>query len=50
LGLDYEIVKISECNEMIKFGRMMTPALAIDVTSKAVGKVPTVKEIKAMID
>jgi len=50
LGLDYEIVKISEGNEMMKFGIMMRPALAIDGTGKAVGKVPTVKEIKAMID
>lgn len=49
VGVEYEIVKISDFNEMMKFGVMMTPALAIDGTVKAVGKVPTVKEIKAMI-
>jgi len=49
LGVEYEIVKISDFNEMMKFGVMMTPALAIDGTVKAVGKVPTIKEIKAMI-
>jgi len=49
LGLEYEIVKISDFNDMMKFGVMMTPALAIDGAVKAVGKVSTVKEIKAML-
>lgn len=49
MGVEYEIVKISDFNEMMKFGVMMTPALAIDGNVKAVGKVPTIKEIKAMI-
>ncbi len=49
LHIEYEIVKISDFNEMIKFGVMMTPALAIDGDVKTVGKVPTVAEIKAMI-
>lgn len=49
LGVEYEIVKISDFNEMMKFGVMMTPALAIDGDVKTVGKVPTIKEIKAML-
>jgi len=49
LNVDYEIVKISDFNEMMKFGVMMTPALAIDGEVKTVGKVPTIEEIKAMI-
>lgn len=49
LGIEYEIVKISDFNEMMKFGVMMTPALAIDGDVKAVGKVPTTDEIKAML-
>lgn len=49
-GVDYEIVKISDFNEMMKFGVMMTPALAIDGEVKCVGKVPTVEEIKAMLN
>lgn len=48
-GVDFEIVKISDFNEMMKFGVMMTPALAIDGEVKCVGKVPTVEEIKAML-
>lgn len=49
LGVEYEIVKIADFNEMMKYGVMMTPALAIDGEVKAVGKVSTVKEIKAML-
>lgn len=49
LGIEYEIVKITDFNEMMKFGVMMTPALAIDGEVKAVGKVSTVEEIKTML-
>ena len=48
LGIDYEIVKISDFNEMMKFGVMMTPSLAIDGQVKCVGRVPTIFEIKEM--
>lgn len=49
LGIEFEIVKISDFNEMMKFGVMMTPALAIDGDVKCVGKVPSVDEIKKML-
>ncbi len=49
IGVEYEIIKISDFNEMMKFGVMMTPALAIDGDVKCVGKVPTVDEIKTML-
>lgn len=49
LGIDYEIIKISDFNEMMKFGVMMTPALAIDGNVQCVGKVPTVADIKKML-
>ncbi|WP_163338452.1 thioredoxin family protein [Desulfopila sp. IMCC35008] len=49
VGLDYEIEKVTDFNDIIKFGVMMTPGLAIDGEVKCVGKVPTVDEIKAML-
>jgi small redox-active disulfide protein 2 len=49
LGLDYEIEKITEINEIMKFGVMMTPGLAVDGTVKSVGKVPPVEDIKALL-
>ncbi len=49
LGVDYEIVKITDFNDMMKLGVMMTPALAVDDAVKCVGKVPSVEEIKEML-
>jgi small redox-active disulfide protein 2 len=49
LGLDAELEKISGIQEIMAFGVMMTPALAIDGEVKVVGKVPSVEEIKEML-
>ena len=49
LGLDCEVVKVTDINDIMKFGVMMTPALAVDGVVKAAGKVPSVEEIKAML-
>lgn len=45
LGVDAEIVKITDIQEMTKRGVMMTPALVIDGEVKSVGKVPSPLEI-----
>jgi small redox-active disulfide protein 2 len=49
LGVECEIEKVTDVNEMMKMGVMFTPALVIDGAVKAVGKVPTVEDIKAML-
>lgn len=49
LGLDYELVKVSDINDIMSFGVMMTPALAVDGEVKVTGKVPNVGEIKELI-
>ena len=49
LGLDAEIEKVTDLNEIMKFGVMLTPALAVDGNVKVVGKVPTVEDIKGML-
>ncbi len=49
LGLDYEIEKVTDLNEIIAFGVMMTPGLVVDGVVKVVGKVPPVPEIKEML-
>ncbi len=46
MGLDCEVVKITDINEIISFGVMMTPGLAVDGDVKSVGKLPSVDEIK----
>ena len=46
LGLDYEIEKVTDINEIIGMGVMMTPALVVDGKVKLTGKVPTVEDLK----
>jgi len=45
LGIEYVIEKVTDVNEIMSFGVMMTPALAVDGRVKVVGKVPEMKEI-----
>jgi len=49
LGIEYEIEKVTDINEIMKFGVMMTPALAVDGQVKIVGKVPSPQDIEKMI-
>ena len=49
LGMEYELVKVTNINEIMKFGVMMTPALAVDGVVKVVGKAPSSEEIKPML-
>ena len=49
LGIEYTLEKVTDINEIMKFGVMMTPALAVDGVVKVVGKVPDAEAIKAML-
>jgi len=49
LGIPYELEKVTEVNEIMKFGVMMTPALAVDGVVKVAGKVPSPEEIKKFL-
>jgi len=49
LDASWDIEKITDINEIMKFGVMITPALAIDGQVKVVGKVPSPDEIKQML-
>ncbi len=46
---DYEIIKVTDINEIMKFGVMMTPAFAVGDEVKSVGKVLSTEEIKKII-
>ena len=50
LGVPYEISKVSDLKQIMALGVMMTPALAVDGNLKVAGRVPTVEEIKKMLD
>ncbi|HON89939.1 MAG TPA: thioredoxin family protein [Sedimentisphaerales bacterium] len=49
LGIEYDIAKVTDINEIMKFGVMITPALAVDGQVKVVGKVPSPDEIKKIL-
>jgi len=49
LGIEYELGKVTDINEIMKFGVMMTPALVVDGDVKSSGTVPAVEQIKAML-
>ena len=49
LGLEYELEKVTDIQQIMSFGVMMTPALVVDGQVKVAGKIPSVDEIKAMI-
>jgi small redox-active disulfide protein 2 len=49
MGIDYQLEKVTDLNEIIQFGVMMTPALAVDGTVKAVGRIPSKEELKTML-
>jgi small redox-active disulfide protein 2 len=49
LGLEFDLEKVTDITDIMKFGVMMTPALVVDGTVKVVGKVPSVDDIKKLL-
>jgi small redox-active disulfide protein 2 len=49
LGLEYEIVKVKDIKEIMKYGVLTTPGLAVDGKVKAVGKVLDAQKIKEFL-
>ena len=50
MGIEFEIEKIKDLNVITGFGVMLTPAIVIDGQVVASGKVPSVEEIKKMLE
>ncbi len=49
LGIEYQLEKVTQINEIMAFGIMMTPALAVDGQVKMAGKVASPEDIKKML-
>ena len=49
LGIDYELVKITDINAIVRMGVMMTPGLAVDGELRSSGKVLSVEEIQVLL-
>jgi small redox-active disulfide protein 2 len=49
LGVTAEINKVTDLKQIMALGVMMTPALAVNGTIKVSGKVPSILEIKTIL-
>lgn len=49
LGAGFEVEKVSDINDIMSFGVMVTPALAVDGDVKSTGKVLSVEEIASLL-
>jgi small redox-active disulfide protein 2 len=49
LGIDAEVLKVTDIVEIANRGVMMTPALSVDGEIKMVGKLATVAELKTLL-
>ena len=49
LGVDYTLEKVTDIAEIMKFGVMVTPGLAVDGEVRTAGKVPSAQELKGIL-
>ncbi len=49
LGIEFEIEKITDITDIMAFGVMITPALAVDGKVKSSGKLLSVDDIKGIL-
>jgi small redox-active disulfide protein 2 len=50
VGVDAVVEKVTEIQEILKFGVMITPALVIDGHVKSAGKLLSVEEIRKLLE
>jgi small redox-active disulfide protein 2 len=49
LGIEHQIERVTDIEQIISFGGMTTPALAVDGQIKVAGNIPSVDELKRLI-
>jgi small redox-active disulfide protein 2 len=49
LSLQAEVVKVTDIDEIVDRGVMLTPALVVDGEIVAVGKIPSTQELKKLL-
>ncbi len=50
LGIEYELEKVTDINEIMKFGVMITPALVVDGKVRLTGKLADKDAIKLLLE
>ena len=49
LGLDVEIIKVKDINDIADYGVMRTPGLVVDEKLMSQGRLPSLDEVKQMM-
>ena len=49
LGIEYQIEKVTNINDIMTFGVMVTPALVVDGKLIVAGKVPSIEQLKEIL-
>lgn len=49
LGIECEVVKVTDLNEILSRHIMLTPALVVDGVVKCTGRIPSIDELKTLI-
>ena len=49
LGLEFQVEKVKDMQQIMAFGVLATPALVVDGVVKVAGKMPGVEDIKRML-
>ena len=49
LSLSYEVEKVTDPNQIVDMGVMLTPALVVDGVVRVMGKVPSVQQLKDIL-
>jgi small redox-active disulfide protein 2 len=50
LQLAYTLEKVTDLNQILTFGVMVTPALVVDGEVRVVGKVPSIEDLKRYLN
>lgn len=50
LGIEYEMENVSDWSQIRTFGAMITPGLVINGEVRSVGRVPSLQELKNMLN
>jgi len=49
LGIEYQLEKVTDLQQIMTFNVMMTPALVVDGKVKVAGRVPSVEDIQKLL-
>lgn len=49
LNIPYELEKVTDLNDIMEFGVMITPALVVDGEVKLAGRLPKIGDLKQML-